>query len=634
MKRVWWVLVALFVVAVALLGFAAYSANSLVGRFKPEIERAASDALQASVTFGDISASIFPSIKVKVQEARVAQPGSSAALVLKGLVLHVELLPLLSRRLVIETVSFDEPSLIIVKTKTGMYFEGLPRRQAVAGAATPPSLHPEHEAVPLAVAVPGATLNIDLRAFEINHATVTLRDAENQKETVLHDINLTAALQMTGGTAALSKVRLQAELPGKQGVSVTGSGQSFDVRTGQLALGELQASVTGGVITLSGTANLNTASADLSVASDGIKLDEVLRSVGNLTTAMANVELHGAVKPNVKAVVRGDAYSVTGEVTLQDIAFRNGTLAVSAIAGILHVSGDSRKQTVTTDGISFALQDTPGKIVFTASAQGDAVHVDPLSISALAGSLSGTAEVSQVAPYRFAAHLEGSGFSVAQALAVASPRARLRMEGVVSKLAANVRGRAEGDMAQSLQGTAALGLTRAVLKGFNLGAAVTEAAKRYPVLAVAVDAPRLEKDLSSKDTTIDSLTADFSIGSGWAQTSNLVVLSALFKLNGSGRISFETDVDLDTTITLNRELSEAMTGKAPELRPVLNSDGTLSIPVIVKGQLPNLDVRPDVTLLMEAGARNVVGGTVGKALEKALGGGKEGGKLLDRLFGK
>ena len=95
MKKRLWVLTALVVVIGALLGLVAYGANSLAARFKPDIERAASDALHASVSFGALSVSVFPSVKVNVEEARiVAQPGSADVLSLRGLVLHVKLLPL------------------------------------------------------------------------------------------------------------------------------------------------------------------------------------------------------------------------------------------------------------------------------------------------------------------------------------------------------------------------------------------------------------------------------------------------------------------------------------------------------------------------------------------------------------
>ena len=237
-------------------------------------------------------------------------------------------------------------------------------------------------------------------------------------------------------------------------------------------------------------------------------------------------------------------------------------------------------------------------------------------------------------PYRFATRVEGSGFSVAEAMEVANPRAPVKMEGVVSRLAVNARGSGEGDVTRSLDGTAAFGMKDGVLKGFNLAAAVLQAANKIPLLAAAIDTPKFQKHLASKDTRIESLTGDFTIDSGWIGTRNLKMVGELFTLVGSGRVSFQTDLDLATTITFNRELSQEMTGRAKELRPVLNDDGTLSIPAIVKGRPPNVNVQPDMERLIAGSTKNVLEGTVGKALEKALTDEKAGGKLLDRLFGK
>ena len=58
--------------------------------------------------------------------------------------------------------------------------------------------------------------------------------------------------------------------------------------------------------------------------------------------------------------------------------------------------------------------------------------------------------------------------------------APMKMEGVVSRLAVNTRGSGEGDVTRSLEGTAAFGMKDGVLKGFNLAAAVLQAAKQDP----------------------------------------------------------------------------------------------------------------------------------------------------------
>lgn len=635
MKKSLWVLAVLLVVGGVILAVAAYSANSLVARFKPDIEAAASDAMGASVTLGNISASVFPSVRLKVQEARVAaQPGGADALALKGLVLHVKLLPLLTGRLVIETVSLDEPTVVVVKTKEGMFLEGLPRHAPAALAPrSGDAPRPAASRAVGALAAPAA-LNIDLRTFQINDATITLHDVEHTRDIAVRNINVDSALAMAGGNATVSRLTLNADLPGGQRISVSGTGQSFNLKSGELVLGSLNASLLGGVMAFAGAVNAYTAAGTTTLSSDGLKLDNVLPLAAAFTPTVADMKLRGIAKIDLKATFGAGVYSAAGTVTLQDVGYQRGTLSVSSISGPLILGGTASRPSVTTDGLSFVLNDKPGKIAFTAVVDGDRLQIDPLSLSALSGSLTGTAEYLLPPPHRFATQVEGSGFSVAEALALADPRAPMQIEGVVSKLAAHVRGRAEGDVAQSLDGTAAFGMRHGVLKGLNLGAAVLQGVNRIPLLAGAIDIPKFQKHMSSRDTAIESLTGDFTIDAGWIKTHNLSVVSELFTLTGSGRVSFQTDLDLDTTITFNPELSRVMIGKAKELRPVLNNDGTLTVPVLVKGRPPNIDARPDLTRLLAGSTKNVLEGTVGEALGKALNGEKVGGKLLDQLLGR
>jgi len=637
MKKLLWVLAALVAVLGALLGFATYSVNSIVARLKPDIERAASDALHASVSLRALSVSVFPSVQVNVEEARiVAQPGSADVLSLRGLVLHVNLLPLLSRRVVIETVSLEDPVVTVVKTKAGMFIEGLPRLHAAESAPPeePAVSRPPAPSAGTPAAAAASGLRIDLRNFEIDNATLTLRDAVTGTDLSVAHINVATAVSMAGDTVRVTSLTMRADLPGAHRVSVSGTGQSFNPTTGQLGLGEVKASIPGGVATFAGTVNVNTLAGDIAIVSDGLKLNDVVSLAAALAPAAASIDLRGAIKTNLKTSFGAGTYLVSGNVTLQDVAFKRDTAAVSGITGQLVLGGDASKQTVTTDGLAFVLNDKPATVRFSAVIDGDTVRIDRLTLTALSGELSGDGESSLSPPYRFTTRVEGSGFSVAAAMDVANPGGSTKMEGVVTRLAVNTRGSGAGDVTRSLEGTAAFGMKDGVLKGFNLAAAVLQAANKVPLLAGAIDTPKFQKQLASKDTKIESLTGDLTFDSGWIETRNLKMVGELFTLVGSGRMSFQADLDLATTITLNRELALALISRAKELRPVLNDDGTLSIPAIVKGRPPNVNVQPDVERLIADSTKNVLGGTVGKALEKALTDKKAGGKLLDRLFGK
>jgi uncharacterized protein involved in outer membrane biogenesis len=635
MKKLLWVLAISAAGVIAILAVAAYSANSLAERFKPEIERAASGALHASVSLGALSVSVFPSVQVHVDEARVTQPGSTEVLSLRRLVLHVQLLPLLARRLVVETVSLEEPVITLVRTKDGMFVEGLPRAHAAAAPprqrAAPPASMPPAGAPASAVR---SGLSIDLRRFEITNATFTLRAPDGTVQSLQH-VDLTAVLSTAGDTEMVSSLALRADLPKVGRVSATGTGQSFSLATGELTLGDLKLTFPGGAVALGGAANVDTATGNITISSDGIQLDTFMPLAVTLVPTLSEVRFAGTMKPNLKAAFTADAYSASGTIELRDVGVQRGTLALSTMAGSLVVSADQTKQRVAATDLSFVLQGKPGTISFSAVAQGDTARIDPFTLAALSGSLSGTVEASLSPPNRFAARAEGSGFSVAELIAVANPQAPPKMDGIISKLSLNVRGQAAGDIARSLDGTAGFGMKHGVLKGFNLAAAVLTAAKRVPLLAATLHEPLYKKYFSSKDTEIESLTGDFTIHSGWADTRNLRLESEPLTLVGSGRVSFESDVNLVATVTLSHELSQLMIGREKELRPVLNADGTLSIPVAVEGRPPNLEARPDMTKLIEASTKNILEGTVGKALGRALSGEeKKGGDLLDRLLGK
>ena len=294
----------------------------------------------------------------------MAQPGSADALSLRGLVLHVKLLPLLSRRVVIETVSLDEPVVTVVKTKAGMFIEGLPRPHAAAQsapseeAAVPPPPAPRPAETQAAAATSG--LRIDLRNFEINDATLTLRDAVNGHGSVARthqrdDRRLDDRRHGDGDEPAPARrsPRCAPCLGQRNGTVLQSEHRSAGAR-------RAEGQHPGGVVTLGGTANVNTLAGDVAIVSDGLKLDEVVSLAATLAPAMANIDLRGTIKTNLKATFGSGAYLVSGNVTLQDIAFKRDTVSVSGIAGQLVLGGDASKQTVTTDGLSFVLKDKPG----------------------------------------------------------------------------------------------------------------------------------------------------------------------------------------------------------------------------------------------------------------------------------
>jgi uncharacterized protein involved in outer membrane biogenesis len=109
------------------LAYAVMNANAIAKQYKPELEKLASDALGSTVTFGDISAKVFPTARLAISDSKLESGGES--LTLESLSLNVALMPLLQRDLQVKELVLDTPKITIYLEKDGFYIAGLPRER-------------------------------------------------------------------------------------------------------------------------------------------------------------------------------------------------------------------------------------------------------------------------------------------------------------------------------------------------------------------------------------------------------------------------------------------------------------------------------------------------------------------------
>ena len=129
MKKLIVILFLLVFLLVAVVGgglaYAVMNANAIAKQYKPELEKLASDALGSKVTFGGISAKIFPTARLAIADAQIASGGES--LTLANLSLNVALMPLFERDLQVKELVLDTPKITIYLEKEGFFVAGLPR---------------------------------------------------------------------------------------------------------------------------------------------------------------------------------------------------------------------------------------------------------------------------------------------------------------------------------------------------------------------------------------------------------------------------------------------------------------------------------------------------------------------------
>lgn len=104
----------------------------------------------------------------------------------------------------------------------------------------------------------------------------------------------------------------------------------------------------------------------------------------------------------------------------------------------------------------------------------------------------------------------------------------------------------------------------------------------------------------------------------------------IFTVNASGRIGFDTTLDLKTTMYFSSAFSLAMAAGIKELDNLLDDNDRLVIPVLIQGRAGAPIILPDVEKLLTVAGKKVLMKQAEKKLGEALGG---AGKGLGSVFG-
>jgi len=186
-KKLLLILVAILVLVVGVFGYLAVNANSIIAKYKPEIEQKISVSLGSKVSLGDLSVSIFPSVKVGVNELTVAEAKAGDKFSLKNITANVGLLDLLSGKVNVKSLSIDKPSITLLKSGDKITIAGLPEKND--GSNTPRASHNGKSTASSAAGTSVSPVNIDLNSLSINSANINIKDANSGNPNVGLTIN-------------------------------------------------------------------------------------------------------------------------------------------------------------------------------------------------------------------------------------------------------------------------------------------------------------------------------------------------------------------------------------------------------------------------------------------------------------
>jgi hypothetical protein len=290
-------------------------------KVKEYIIPVAETALNRKVSIGKIDINIFKGIGLK--DFTVKESNQKTDFIkCKDFVLKFQLMPLLSKRVVIDKLKVVSPSIKIVRRRDGTYnFDGIGKKDSSEE-------DPEDKE---AGTTDGLPISLLVRKISVKDAEFSLTDLKKELPDFKSTTNIDISMKSAGGSDIFSKgsilidleeavLRKPAEkhirdIPSIISYAVTVNPESGDVfiEKADISIKKLSASVKGSVKNIK-----NTPDADISINLPKVKSAELLEIAG-LFADLKDVNISGAVSGDVLLkgnIKKSDALSVSGNIAI------------------------------------------------------------------------------------------------------------------------------------------------------------------------------------------------------------------------------------------------------------------------------------------------------------------------------
>lgn len=420
-------------------------------RVRAMVSDALGSQLRREVRFADAGLSLWPPVRLVIAKPELAEPGGFAegtAFSADRLGLDLELLPLLSKRVVVKRLTIEAPALHVV-----LHADGTTNLDSLGAPAKPGAEAP--------------AMDVDLREFEVRGGRVLVDDLGASRR-VMFSLGTRMSLATRSGgqqvstsgmttisglaQGPLSAARAEDLSQALAALVFTLEHQgAFDGAKQRLALEKLALKFGKTELTLSGVVDDPGPRAKLDLRAQGQKLDvaELLRwaSVAD-AKALAGISGRGALAFDIAVrgalpQKKGDRLpALTGTLTLREAAFRyaKAPAGVEALRADVRLAPDS----VMVQNVSASVSGQPVRAQLTATR-----FADPQVVFAVQGDI----DLAAVAPLVAAQGTELSGRAAVdvRGRGRAADPGTLQLQGQARL--ADVRVRAEG-LPQPIEGVA------------------------------------------------------------------------------------------------------------------------------------------------------------------------------------
>lgn len=632
MKRVVVGLVSLIGLVGLAIGIAAWKIEAIVATYKPQIQRALSDIVGTQVTLGDISVSLIPTTTLSVESVTVqATGGDTSELSVGSIRAKAALIPLLSRRVEISSVEINSPRVTLVKDARGVSVGGVPPKQSSqkpAGQGPDSSLGSARS----------DSFSVNVGAIEIHDGALNFEDRISKKSHTLDSINLRSSIAIQQNRLLLAEGTLDVRALKKHRLELTYSDISFDQSDGGVKISTSTLKTPGGDVVVSGTLSTTQNPGLIQISSTSVNITHLLTLVTAFVSTLPPQEAAGALAVKMEIGLQGPSvHKLAGTVSLKNVGYTAPSLPkISGVTGTVTINGSLSDLTLTTTALGLLLDNSPLQLSLSSRLTPQAISLTSCKVVGFGGELTLPSTLSLGQQQLLTSTPSGRNLSISQILRIAAPSLSETIQGTLRSFDGQISQMALTNPARTVAGNGAIVIKDGVLKGFNLANQVMSNVEGLPFISGNLRKrvpPEFEKYFASPDTVIRDLNATFTISAGVAQVSELRVLADVFSLSSQGSVGLDGQLNLRATISFDPDLSNSITNRVLEMKPLLNKDGRLSIPLLVKGKPPAVVVIPDVTDLAQRAAVGTIRETLGGALRGGSGAAKGIGKGLGKVLG-
>jgi len=568
-KKLLGLLVGVGILIAGVVGVAIYKLDSLIERFRPDIQKMASAAVKRDVQLGAITTSIFPSFGFNIQELKLGE--KSDAFSLKNVSLHTQLLPLLSGNLAINSISVAQPEVTLIRDASGaIRVAGLPKAEKADATHEGERPAGATDSEKNRVAAPsnganeksGLTLTVDKIA--VTDVLVRLLDeASKRSHTLVSGLTVNTSVALHGTTIDTPALSVRSSILEHASLKVDGNSRGLGATD---------------------------ASADIKGSLSGLDLAKLLPLLETMQIALP-VPLAGSA----------------------DATF--------------HVTGALATPTVDAT-LDLKLNGEPIQLKNHILKGADSVSIEPSTLDAFGGSLKSSVKAELSGNKAFAVTTTGGGLLVERALNSLQMGSTVPVAGNLTTVDLKLNGAQGPALMQTLAGSFGIELKDGALKGQNLAAQVLKLINNIPSVSGSLyeNVPADQQaGLQSPDTAIQGLVVQGTLGNATLGLTKFTLDNPIFTLEADGKIGFDTTLDLNASMLFSKLFSAGLASRSKTIEKMLDAQGRFVVPLQLKGKASAPIILPNVQKLLEGAGQKLLEDKAKNLLGKALGGNKEKG---------